>query len=324
MISSGDDKKEKSNTKNNYADKKTMDMVQRNSRKAANREFGETLNSIVHSKAFKVGVAVAASIAISYGAYRLSEIYKSNTTLEKAFDNIKSINELENNNLSDVISNVDFSDQFKPFEIPGIIKEYYGNLVEQSEAAFEKLPIKYSSLDSIPKVTNNALKQFFDSTGDSAEKALLSGINHGADILTNNKRNMNCGLCSMSIIARLKGLDVTAAELSDLPGLPREIIEECFNGGKFLKSTSRNMGDIINGLVSKGDGSYGIMFVPWKTGGAHFVSYAVKNGNVEFLDGQIENLWDAKEVLGRATLDNVMVMDCTNLDLTKKALHCFL
>lgn len=81
---------------------------------------------------------------------------------------------------------------------------------------------------------------------------------------------------------------------------------------------------LIKELVSKGNGSYGIILVPWKTGGAHFLNYAVKNGTIEFLDGQLQKVWSASELFGRAMINQITAMDCTSLELTDYALKCFL
>ena len=125
---------------------------------------------------------------------------------------------------------------FDEVRIPSFMQDYYNDMVDQCRTSFDHLPAKYKSLNQIPKAARDYAKDYFNSVNNSSQN-LIDGINHGADIMTNNMRNQNCGMCSLSVIARLKGLEVTASEIPH--ALPREILADCFKGGKFLQSTTK-------------------------------------------------------------------------------------
>ena len=211
---------------------------------------------------------------------------------------------------------------FTEVKLPSYAQDYYDDMVRDCRAIYDKLPKKYESLSQLPTASKDYAKSYFDSSDAGTAKILVDGINHGADLATNNLRNQNCALCSLSVIARLKGFDVTAGEVST--SLPREVLESCVKDGKFLMSSTNSSKVLIDELASRGNGSYGIILVPWKTGGAHFLNYAVKNGAVEFLDGQMQKTWPAAELFKNAMVNQITAMDCTNLELTDYALKCFL
>lgn len=290
-------KKSLDSSDNKVVNKKDIKNIQRASKEASRQQAKELLKQIVNSKEFKVGAIAAVSVLAAYGAYKLGTHFQMD---------------------AEVVNGV----VFKEFKFTGFLKEYYDDIIEGSQKAYAKLPQKFNSIGQLPKSAKNYADEFFHTASPDAASKLVAGINHGADIATNNLRNQNCGMCSAAIIARLKGYEITAAEMPS-NGLARETLEGFFEGGKFLKSTTSNSSAIVKSLVSKGEGTYGIMYVPWKVGGAHYISYAVKNGTVEFLDGQIEKVWDPAELFSKVMAKDIFVMDCTSCNFTDYVLKCF-
>lgn len=197
-------------------------------------------------------------------------------------------------------------------------------IIDRYRDAYHDLPKAYKSISNIPKASNDYYSDYFKSNSPDSFKKLVKGVNKDANIMTNFNRNQNCTFCSASIIARLKGYDVSAAET--IHGFPDKVVEEWYKGGKFITPNAKSPSDLLSFLSKDGDGHYGTIHVKLKNGPMrHAIVYAVKNGgNVEFLDGQIQDIWSHKDLFDMIDVSQSTVMDLTNHNITEEILHALM
>ena len=141
--------------------------------------------------------------------------------------------------------------------------------------------------------------------------------------MKNPLRNHNCTFCSAAIIARMKGYKVSAAELNGNGFTPDTVKKWFYTGANFEKPNCKTVKELEAYLASQGDGHYGTMHI--KSKGlfprTHSAVYAVKNGNVEFIDGQIQGLYgDHDKLFKFYNINNVEVADLTHANLSWTAL----
>ena len=102
--------------------------------------------------------------------------------------------------------------------------------------------------------------------------------------------NTNCRACSIATILRQRGLDVKAkGNVSG--GDFSEAISKAFKGAKVSEMNSPSKERIVNFIMRRfGENSSGAMATSFKTPGGvsfqHAFNWAVKDGQVNFMDGQ--------------------------------------
>lgn len=129
----------------------------------------------------------------------------------------------------------------------------------------------------------------------------------------------NCTLCSITAFLRRNGFDVTAGSTGGIPQNLGGIVEECFKGAKVIDGSAVKFGrsrqDATEMLVKRfGDNASGVVSVQWKNGSGHAFNWEIKDGIVNFFDGQqnrnddiVSNYWrliDPNGGLILARLDN--------------------
>ena len=179
---------------------------------------------------------------------------------------------------------------------------------------------KFKSLKDIPKTTFNYADDFFKNN-TKPDEFLVKGINHG-EFESNLFRQQNCTFCTASIIARLKGYDVTAGETAT--GYYDELMDTWFKGAKHVKINKNTSIGLINELVKQGNGSYGALTVLWKQGGAHELAYAVRDNTLTILDGQTETIYYGSEItdlLSNCKISKTTAANLTNCELTDMILR---
>lgn len=145
---------------------------------------------------------------------------------------------------------------------------------------------------------------------------------------SNSSYKNNCTYCSIASYLRSIGYNVTAGstggEMQNLGG----VVEKCFKGARVINGSAVKFGKSVNDasemLVKKfGDNASGVCSVQFIKGkGGHAFNFTIKDGIVQFFDGQredspinnpdtIERLWkmiDKNGDLTLARLDNAEVL----------------
>lgn len=170
---------------------------------------------------------------------------------------------------------------------------------EKSRHEVERLAEKseFKSLSDIPKATKDYKGDYFNDPKADA-KELMDGVNPD---YPNPGSNCNCMLCTSAMVMRLMGYDVKANKTDN--GYESFAPEDWFSNCEVKKfdikmSDPYGITKFKDALKDQGDGAYGNLMVDWGIfGGGHSILYAVKDGEVHFIDGQcgqeypIEDYW---------------------------------
>jgi hypothetical protein len=108
----------------------------------------------------------------------------------------------------------------------------------------------------------------------------------------------NCVHCVQAYELRRRGLDVSATSLPQQywPNWGRSLSDISSRWGRNFTPGSR--ADIERAFQQFGPGSRGVVYIPWKNGGAHVFNVENVNGQIRFVDGQ-NNLLDASGYFAR-------------------------
>lgn len=161
---------------------------------------------------------------------------------------------------------------------------------------FGKDDIMYNSTMMDLFGSGNYYDDFFNSEGYSDETwaNLVKDLNPGWP--KSKEISNNCMLCTMSLVMRLKGYDPQAA-LSGM-GWHDDMLKSWW--GDDIQTidfpSSADKDTVINSLLNNGNDHYGNFTLTWSTGGGHSILYAVKNGEVHFIDGQIGREYNTDEL----------------------------
>jgi hypothetical protein len=206
-------------------------------------------------------------------------------------------------------------------------KDYINNRAESimDHSFIIDQPENFPNMDAIPKFDYDVSANYFTG-GDDAYKQLINGINHHADITSlDPERTRNCTFCSAAIIARLKGYNVTAAPVVNGLGYTTSTVENYYYGDfstdivQFQTPKITNPKQFEQYLIDQGDGHYGTMHINLKLGpfhkAGHSIVYTIKNGHVEYLDGQLEQRLENDFLLRHIDIKSTEVLDLTNVPL---------
>lgn len=272
------------------------------------------LSEFIHSKQFKILVGVTALAVTGYVAYRIGKKYIDARDVIEISDDWGVDLTAAKYDIADKVLDVDRSDPLRD-----IMKQRVGNTLAN-------MVHRGGNLDSLSKAARSTVDYYNDffSGKESAAEKLVGGVNHGFTNFVDPDRSMNCGLCASSIIARLKGFEVSAG-LNRI-GMMEENLEECFEGSEFKKFTATTVDSLHDFLKGQGDGHYGELFLTGNHGGRHIVAYAVRNGSVDILEGQVEKVMSLKDYLETmypCDISRTTFADLTNCSLTEKAARMF-
>lgn len=138
----------------------------------------------------------------------------------------------------------------------------------------------------------------------------LKKINRGlpGHFLLRGREN-NCTSCSMAYEMRRRGYDVIAGKTSEgrssyeMRGYFKgDVSFDALHGNAFLrtKPTAAELNDVVNKLLSQGEGARGIINGQYVHGGGHSIAYEVHGGKVYFVEGQSGKIYkDATDALGK-------------------------
>lgn len=143
--------------------------------------------------------------------------------------------------------------------------------------------------NGIEQFDSNGFKMMSNKT--PSIKEAISGVNpHRNDPDGSGKKN--CTDNVMATFMRITGRDVEA--LGNSRGASfANVVEESFKNAHVYDMRSPKAGS-YEGVSSvllkrfKGEDSDGGISVPWKGGGAHAFNWSIRNGKVNFYDGQVE------------------------------------
>lgn len=171
---------------------------------------------------------------------------------------------------------------------------------------------KFKKIKDIPKSKIDYNKKYFNSKEESnASKELRHNINPGYPKTGSNK---NCMLCTTAMVMRLKGYDVRANTIND--GFEMYKPEDWFKNCSVKKVNRKSSPiDLQRELKSQGNGSYGNLMVSWKKwlgGGGHSILYTVRNGKVEFIDGQANRTYTLEQLFKYVDMNDVSYINLTN------------
>ena len=121
----------------------------------------------------------------------------------------------------------------------------------------------------------------------------------------------NCPFCVTAYELRRRGFDVRAGKTEQ--GRTQEDISKFYKENKAFKNvnfvgkdkehnpTSKEMANTITETLVKNnpDGARGTMSLHWITGSGHVINYEVKDGKVEFLDGQNGKVYNINRLAER-------------------------
>lgn len=134
---------------------------------------------------------------------------------------------------------------------------------------------------------------------------------------------MNCTFCTTSIIARLKGYDVSAN--GNAMGASYGMMEKWFKDAKFEPAGHENFEDSLANIAKvQGDGAYGNMVVK-SDFFAHSVFYMVENGTTRIFDGQRGKEYSIDDLKNTLFVDPEYTAVCRldNKEFTDNALWAF-
>lgn len=135
-------------------------------------------------------------------------------------------------------------------------------------------------------------------TKELSDKEDLKHVNPDVYSVSNTGTMNNCMLCSSAYDIRKRGYDVEAKRVTH--GFKDSEVKRWYPGAeiKYTKlnpssSASDRKNQISTIISGQGEGARGTLLINWKsTHGGHSVIYQVKNGKVEFLDGQVNKQLD--------------------------------
>lgn len=158
--------------------------------------------------------------------------------------------------------------------------------------------------------TSDVYERMFDSPGwnQSAVQALLDGNNPG--FMLSSDTNMNCRMCTTSLVMRLKGYD-TCANISHC-GFSDQMLGKIWDGSETISRQWKSAESILESMKARGDNTYGDVSVRWKCGGGHSIMYAVKDGVVRFIDGQAGREYNTDELMDAIDWSRLTYTDLTH------------
>ena len=180
---------------------------------------------------------------------------------------------------------------------------------ESGISAYSNHKLKKYFRDREEKCEKDPKTGLYLKSGEVDEKTDLASVNPGVYNMNTNTKN-NCMLCTTTYDLRKRGYDVTAQ--LDSQGYSFGDIKKWYPKAKIEKNSRYNedgkaitqqeyVDKTIKNLQKQGDGARGNLMVLFKSGGAHSIVYEVKNGKVIFKDSQINQVYDGKISLTRAS-----------------------
>ena len=167
------------------------------------------------------------------------------------------------------------------------LQEWGRNYLDQAYQDRALGPFK--SLSDIPKTSTDYFDEVFNKGKDFS--VVTKNINHGTNLDNISDaygRNQNCTMCSASIIMKLKGMDTSASTTDH--GFTSLTQGKWFENSNFETAKTSSAKSLYNKLLKQGDKNYGMLNVRWKFGGGHSIVYAIRDGKVHILDGQVNEV----------------------------------
>lgn len=230
-------------------------------------------------RALKIGAAVVVGTLAAYGTYRLVKSGK--------LDHLTNVGK---NKVNDLLGK-EAGQSIAKWKVTGLLTDNSAKVY----GSFKKL--------SKPESISEAIKNV------NPLKGTTEGLN-------------NCSSCGLaSFLRSSKGLDVTSKSLGGKPQILGGVIEECFKGAKVIDGSAVKFGksreDAAEMLVNRfGKNASGVVSINWRNKDVgHIFNWSIKDGVVEFFDGQsgrddsvVSNLYwkliDPNGSLTIARLDN--------------------
>lgn len=187
------------------------------------------------------------------------------------------------------------------------------------QESFGKDDIEYNSTMLSLFGSGDYYNDFFNSDeySDETWAKLVKDLNPGWP--KSKEISNNCMLCTMAMVMRLKGYDPQAA-LSGM-GWHDEMLSSWWGDDIETVSFNSYLADkntVIDTILSKGDNHYGNFTLQWETGGGHSIMYAVKNGEVHFIDGQCGREYNTDELFKNIVVGASTFTDLTNAQPTPR------
>lgn len=166
---------------------------------------------------------------------------------------------------------------------------------------------------------------------DKEDKKDLAAVNPSVMNMNTNSKN-NCMLCTTTYDLRKRGYDVTAQ--LDSQGYNFHNLRQWYPKAKVERNDRRGsdghalnqkeyVQKTINNLLKQGDGARGNMMVRFNEGGGHSIVYEVKNGQVIFKDGQVNQVYkNPEKFLNRTSVNAFARLDNIEPDMDQIKKYC--
>lgn len=153
-----------------------------------------------------------------------------------------------------------------------------------------KVTSSFSDISKVPKIK-----------GKEAPSRSVKVVNND---YPSQGTTMNCTFCTTAMALREKGFDVVARKTdSAWPG--KELFSKTFNVDTVKMQKRQTKSDMMDSLLSIGDGAYGNLFVYWKMGGGHSVFWKNEGGRTHIYDGQSGKEYDTSDINSSKFLDSI-------------------
>lgn len=284
-------KKLKDEYKNNGKEERNLN-ISNNEKPRQDGEYSK--DAAYYKKRGTAQLALMATAGVLSAAYSAYVIYKNRG--KAYYDDINLSNDL----YSVLTGGIAVYKAVKSFKQRSSDKK----LLENSE---------FKKVEDIPKSKTDYSKNYFNSKEDGAKasKELRHNVNPG---YPNTGSNRNCMLCTTALVMRLKGYDVQANTIND--GFEAYKPEDWFKNCSVKKVNKKSSPlDLERELKSQGNGSYGNLMVTWKKsigGSGHSILYTVRNGKVEFIDGQANQTYSLEKLFRWVDMNDVSYINLTN------------
>ena len=187
--------------------------------------------------------------------------------------------------------NIDGGNRFVPTSSK--IEPNLPDEITTSGVSYDEIVKKY------PKIATILPKKWNNTTPEEDMKNVNPYYQSTSDFHT------NCYSCSMAYDLTKRGFDAVA--ITDIyDGLYDWDIASCYDNGKmkgFNLISCKTTTDAANAMEaqllknSNDEDSYGFITVTWKNGGGHIFNYEISNGEVKYVDSQINEVVDIEEYL---------------------------
>lgn len=159
--------------------------------------------------------------------------------------------------------------------------------------------------------TKDYYNEFFNTPGYSDEmwEKLVKDLNPGWP--KSKEISNNCMMCTDALVMRMKGYDTQAA-LTGM-GWHDDMLSSWWGDDIVTRTFTSGVtkDDVISAILGEGNNHYGNFTVQWEPAGGHSIFYAVKNGEVHFIDGQVGREYNTDQLF-----KHINISACTFTDLT--------